>query len=60
MELAVSVNTVFISFQGEQKNRHGRFLKLERFPDHPANRIYFSTLSQCPRGKVFYTRFSSE
>ncbi|XP_028415767.1 lymphocyte expansion molecule-like [Dendronephthya gigantea] len=39
-------------FKSEHKNRHGRFLKLERFPDYPANRIYFSTLSQCPQGKT--------
>ncbi|XP_046845613.1 lymphocyte expansion molecule-like [Xenia sp. Carnegie-2017] len=36
----------------EHYNRRGRFLKMERFPDHPGNRIYFSTLSQYPRGKI--------
>lgn len=41
-----------IYFEGEHYNRRGRFLKMERFPDHPGNRIYFSTLSQYPRGKV--------
>ncbi|XP_032230603.2 lymphocyte expansion molecule isoform X2 [Nematostella vectensis] len=34
---------------GEHKQRHGKFLKVTRFPDYPTERIYCCSLSQCPR-----------
>ncbi|KAK3732613.1 hypothetical protein QZH41_016085, partial [Actinostola sp. cb2023] len=37
---------------GEHKTRHGRFLKVARFPSFPRDRIYCCTLSQCPREPV--------
>lgn len=33
----------------KHKNHHGVFLKVQRFPPYPTNRIYCSTLSQYPR-----------
>ncbi|RMX49946.1 hypothetical protein pdam_00023067 [Pocillopora damicornis] len=35
--------------QDKHKNHHGVFLKVQRFPPYPTNRIYCSTLSQYPR-----------
>lgn len=33
----------------KHQNHHGVFLKVQRFPPYPTNRIYCSTLSQYPR-----------
>lgn len=35
----------------KHKGLHGKFLKVERFPDKAVERIYFSTLSQYPPGE---------
>lgn len=35
--------------QDKHKKHHGAFLKVQRFPPYPTNRIYCSTLSQYPR-----------
>lgn len=45
------INSFLHELSSAHKNRHGKFLKVERFPDQPFERIYFSTLSQFPRGK---------
>lgn len=45
----------FLSFSvlsDKHKNHHGAFLKVERFPAYPTNRVYCSTLSQYPRDPV--------
>ena len=45
----------FLSFcvlSDKHKNHHGAFLKVERFPAYPTNRVYCSTLSQYPRDLV--------
>ncbi|KAJ7386534.1 hypothetical protein OS493_008670 [Desmophyllum pertusum] len=35
--------------QDKHKKHHGAFLKVQRFPPYPTNRIYCSTLNQYPR-----------
>lgn len=45
----------FLSFSvlsDKHRNHHGAFLKVERFPAYPTNRVYCSTLSQYPRDPV--------
>ena len=38
--------------KSEHKTRHGRFGKLQQYPDRPSDRIYAFSLSQNPRRSV--------